>query len=110
VQFRDGAGSSVPLGAVSVGLLIAGICLLFTGRYPRGRYDLLLGIARWSLRVIAYLALLSDQYPPFRLDQGDDEPGPGPHPAGPVDAHSHPFVDADRPPPVVLAEPQGSAI
>ncbi|HET6484339.1 MAG TPA: DUF4389 domain-containing protein [Actinoplanes sp.] len=77
-QFQDGAGSSAPLGAVSLGLLIAGVCLLFTGRYPRGLYDLMLGIARWSLRTIAYLALLTGQYPPFRLDQGDDEPGPGP--------------------------------
>jgi hypothetical protein len=73
-QIRDGDSASAPLGAVGIGLLIAGISLLFTGRYPRGLYDLMLGIARWSLRVTAYVALLTDAYPPFRLDQGDGEP------------------------------------
>ncbi len=105
-QFRNGAGSSVPLGAVSLGLLIAGISLLFLGRYPRGLYDLLLGIARWSLRVIAYLALLTDQYPPFRLDQGDDEPGPDP--SGPADVPARRPADADRLQPVTATEPHRS--
>jgi hypothetical protein len=75
-QMRSGTSNSttLPVGVVSVGLLIAGISLVFTGRYPRGLYDLLLGIARWSLRVTAYVTLLTGQYPPFRLDQGDDEP------------------------------------
>jgi hypothetical protein len=104
-QLRNGAGSSVPLGAVSLGLLIAGISLLFTGRYPRGLYDLMLGVARWSLRVIAYLALLSDQYPPFRLDQGDDEPNPGP--VGPADVLSRQASDADHLRPVVAPQPRG---
>ncbi len=98
-QFQHGASSSVPIGAVSLGLLIAGISLLFTGRYPRGLYDLLLGIARWSLRAVAYLALLTDQYPPFRLDQGDDEPNPGP--TGPVDAQSRQPADAEPSQPTV---------
>jgi hypothetical protein len=79
---HDDTTTSAPVGVVSIGLLIAGISLLFTGRYPRGLYDLLLGVARWDLRVTAYVALLTTQYPPFRLDQGDDEPdddptGPG---------------------------------
>jgi uncharacterized protein DUF4389 len=105
-QFRDGAASSAPLGAVSLGLLIAGISLLFTGRYPRGLYDLLLGIARWSLRTIAYLALLTDRYPPLRLDQGDDEPGTDP--TGPVDAQTRQPVDADVAPPTIDALAQRS--
>ena len=40
------------------------------------------GVARWSIRVTAYVAQLTDAYPPFRLDQGGDEPHggpPGPH-------------------------------
>jgi hypothetical protein len=61
--------TSVPLSLVAVGILIAGFALLFTGRYPRGLYDLLVGVARWTLRVVAYLALLTPQYPPFRLDR-----------------------------------------
>ena len=61
-------------GVVTVGILIAGLGLLFAGRYPRGLYDLLVGIGRWNLRVASYLTLLTPQYPPFRLDQGDHEP------------------------------------
>jgi hypothetical protein len=65
---------SVPMGLVSVGVLVVGFALLFTERYPRGLYDLLVGVARWSLRVVAYVALLTPRYPPFRLDQGGTEP------------------------------------
>jgi hypothetical protein len=105
-QLRDGAGSSALIGAVSPGLLIAGISLLLTGRCPRGLYDLLLGIARWSLRTIAYLALLTGRYPPFRLDQGDEEPDTDP--AGPADSPSRRPADADVPQPASPTEPQGS--
>ncbi|MEV4536482.1 DUF4389 domain-containing protein [Asanoa sp. NPDC049518] len=69
---RDGV--SGPMGVVAVGLVIAALALLFTGRYPAGLYDLLVGVARWGVRVVAYVALLSDTYPPFRLDQGAREP------------------------------------
>ncbi|MEV4702872.1 DUF4389 domain-containing protein [Actinoplanes sp. NPDC049316] len=80
---NDRTTGSVPLGVVSAAVLIVGFALLFTGRYPRGLYDLLVGIARWNLRVVAYLALLTP-YPPFRLDQGEREPGDLPD--GPPDA------------------------
>jgi hypothetical protein len=72
------SADSTPLGIFSVGVLIVVLSLLFAGRYPRGLYDLLVAIARWSLRVTAYLALLTSDYPPFRLDQGDTEPEPLP--------------------------------
>ena len=55
------------IGAV-VSIVVAWFAILFTGRYPRGLFDYLVGVGRWENRVVAYAFLmLTDQYPPFRL-------------------------------------------
>jgi hypothetical protein len=53
---------------VFVAVVIAWFAILFTGRYPRGLFDYVVGVQRWFVRVSAYAALLTtDRYPPFRL-------------------------------------------
>jgi hypothetical protein len=59
---------------IGASVLIAAIALLFTTRYPTGLYDLVVGINRWSYRLVVYVALMTDRYPPLRLDQGGDDP------------------------------------
>lgn len=51
-----------------IAVIIAWFAILFTGRYPRGLFDFVVGVARWWLRVEAYAFLLvTDRYPPFSL-------------------------------------------
>jgi hypothetical protein len=73
----------LPIGGYSLLnllVVVAGFFLLITGKYPRGLFDVLVGINRWLYRVVSYVALMHDTYPPFRLDQGEYEPeGVDPH-------------------------------
>ncbi len=72
-------GLVVVVGGGLVGLLaiVAGAVLLVSGRYPRPLFDVVVGLDRWVFRVLAYAALLRDEYPPFRLDTGGRDPSGG---------------------------------
>ncbi|MER5253294.1 MULTISPECIES: DUF4389 domain-containing protein [unclassified Streptomyces] len=67
-------GFRVSFGLAAIIAFYAGVSLLFTGRYPRGMHDLNIGLHRWAARVLAYGLLLTDVYPPYRLDLGEREP------------------------------------
>jgi hypothetical protein len=72
------SSSTASISLLSLLVCIAAIILLFTGVYRLGIFDLLMGINRWTVRTITYAALMSDKYPPFRLDQGPLDPPPYP--------------------------------
>ena len=62
------------IGLITVLAVIGIAALLFTGSYPRSIFDLVIGLNRWVYRVAAYGLLMTDAYPPFRLDMGPDDP------------------------------------
>jgi hypothetical protein len=73
-------------GFVAVLVFVAGVLLLVGRGYPAGLYDLIMGFNRWSVRVTAFCTFLTPEYPPFRLDQGGEEPATPPAPVIPRSA------------------------
>jgi hypothetical protein len=57
-------------GLIGVLVLVAAVSLLVTTRYPRGLFDLVVGLNRWVLRVVVYAALMTDDYPPLPATSG----------------------------------------
>jgi hypothetical protein len=74
--FVGGWGHVFGPGLAGLLVLIAAIALAFKDRYPPGIFDFVMGMNRWTVRVTAYAALMSDAYPPFRLDMGGEDPNP----------------------------------
>jgi hypothetical protein len=62
-------------GLIGLLVLIVGFALLFTTRYLRDLFGFIMGLNRWVFRVVVYVLLMTDTYPPFRYDGGADEPG-----------------------------------
>ena len=71
----NGSSGAVLGGRSLLGLfvLIAMIAPLITKQYPPGLFNLIMGFDRWIFRVIVYAGLMTDTYPPFRLDMGATE-------------------------------------
>jgi hypothetical protein len=63
-------GGAFPFGGLLwVLVMITAVLLLFTGKYRQDIWQLVMGVNRWSFRVFAYVGLLTDEYPPFRLSE-----------------------------------------
>ena len=74
-QLDNRGGSWGSAGLIGLLAVIAAVVLAVTGRYPEQIFDFVLGLDRWVLRVAAYAGLMTDRYPPFRLDMGGHDPG-----------------------------------
>ena len=64
--FKGGLGGE-NAGLVTILAIFGVVALLFTGKYPEDIFKIVVGMNRWSYRVCAYVALMTDRYPPFRL-------------------------------------------
>jgi hypothetical protein len=76
VAVLSGGWGPAHFGLISLLALVAVVGRAFNGRYPDGLFQLIVGLQRWCYRVMAYGLLLTDAYPPFRLDLSEIETTP----------------------------------
>ena len=69
ISLIQGGAGERGVGLITLLALFGAVRMLFYGQYPRDIFDLVLGFNRWSIRVVAYAALMTDEYPPFRLSE-----------------------------------------
>jgi hypothetical protein len=67
--FQGGWGWRGMGGLTSILAIFGAIAMLFTGKYPPELFNLVMGTNRWSYRLYAYVSLMTDEYPPFRLEE-----------------------------------------
>jgi hypothetical protein len=98
IEFGDGNWWFVLSGADVIGVLvlIAAIVLAVTGTYPAALFDVVMGMNRWCYRVLAYVCLMRDEYPPFRFDAGGPDPGTAPRPVSRPAPRPEPVGPANR--------------
>ena len=65
-------------GLIAILSIVAAVIRAARGSYPEQLFDLIMGLNRWCYRVLVYVALMTDVYPPFRLDEGGTDPGHSP--------------------------------
>lgn len=105
----EGWDSPTDAGGISLLTLlvvIAALALLFTARYPRPLFNFIMGLNRWAYRVLAYGALMRDEYPPFRLDQGPSDPRDRMVGLAPGAGHGPGHLPEPRPPEGRSTEPR----
>ncbi|HVX70796.1 MAG TPA: DUF4389 domain-containing protein [Mycobacteriales bacterium] len=73
--WTGGPRAAAGIGLISILAVIGAVALLVRGQYPPRIFDLVIGLDRWCFRVLAYALLMTDEYPPFRLDTGESDSG-----------------------------------
>jgi hypothetical protein len=79
----DNTRLTASFSLIGILVIVAVVILAFTGRYPQPLFDFVMGMNRWCYRVLGYVMLMRDEYPPFRLDSGGTDPGRVPQPPPP---------------------------